>query len=106
MKLAIISILFSGSLFFFLIGTIGLFRFPDMLTRAHSAAKCDTLGAILALTALIVFNGLNIVSLKLLLIILFIWITNPTATHLIAKTRYEQECGLIDEKEMNRNEGF
>lgn len=83
----IISILILGGLFFFVVGTVGLIRFPDMLTRVHSAAKCDTLGAAMILLALILYNGLNMVSLKLVLIILFIWLTNPTATHLIAKAR-------------------
>lgn len=83
----IITILILGGLFFFVVGTVGLIRFPDMLTRVHSASKCDTLGAALILLALILYNGLNVVSLKLILIILFIWLTNPTATHLIAKAR-------------------
>jgi multicomponent Na+:H+ antiporter subunit G len=80
-----------GGLFFFSVGTLGLLRFPDMFSRAHSTAKCDTLGAILSLIALIIYNGFNIVSVKLLVVIVFIWTTNPTATHLIAKFRYEQE---------------
>jgi len=79
-----------GGLFFLVVGTVGLIRFPDMLTRMHSVAKCDTLGAALILIALVIYNGLNIVSLKLILIILFIWLTNPTATHLIAKADTEQ----------------
>ncbi|QGU96625.1 cation:proton antiporter [Clostridium bovifaecis] len=91
MRIVLSGIFISGGLFFFMVGTVGLLRFPDMFTRAHSAAKCDTLGAMLSLIALVIYNGLNIVSLKLMLIILFIWLTNPTATHLIAKARYEQE---------------
>lgn len=79
--------IFSG-LFFFLVGTIGIIRFPDVLTRIHSAAKCDTLGALLCLVGLIIFNRFNIISLKLILVLLFIWLTNPTATHLIAKAEY------------------
>lgn len=91
MNMVLIGAFLLGGLFFFLVGTVGLIRFPDMYTRAHSAAKCDTLGAVLSLVALIIYNGVNIVSLKLLLIILFIWITNPVATHLITRARYEQE---------------
>ena len=98
------ALLLSGGLFFFVVGTIGLLRFPDTLTRAHSAAKCDTLGAALCLMSLIVYNGLNYSALKLLLIILFLWITNPTATHLIAfsihkkKSKIEKTNGVeIDE---------
>lgn len=77
-----------GGLFFFLVGTIGIIRFPDVLSRIHAAAKCDTLGALLCLTGLIIFNGLNMSSLKILLVLVFIWITNPTATHLIGKAVY------------------
>lgn len=86
MKIIISSIFMFGGLFFFMVGTVGILRFPDVFTRAHSAAKCDTLGAVLTLTSLIIYNGMNFVSLKLVLIIIFVWITNPTATHLIAKS--------------------
>ncbi|MCY6355208.1 monovalent cation/H(+) antiporter subunit G [Clostridium sp. ZS2-4] len=91
MKTILMSIFLMGGLFFFMVGTIGILRFPDVYTRAHSAAKCDTLGAVLSLIALIIYNGLNIVSLKLLLIIVFVWITNPTATHLIVKAKHEND---------------
>ncbi|MBF8982876.1 monovalent cation/H(+) antiporter subunit G [Lutibacter sp. B2] len=86
MKLLFITLFLIGGVFFFTVGTIGILRLPDLLTRAHSAAKCDTLGAMLCLMALIIYKGFSFTSLKLLFVILFIWITNPTATHLIAKT--------------------
>jgi multicomponent Na+:H+ antiporter subunit G len=72
-------------LFFFIVGTLGILRFPDALTRAHGAAKCDTLGAALCLAGLMVYSGFNTASLKLLMVIIFIWVTNPTATHAIAR---------------------
>lgn len=71
--------------FFFFVGTLGVIRFPDALTRAHGSTKCDTLGAVLCLLALILQSGISFVSLKLILVIIFIWITNPTAAHLIAR---------------------
>jgi len=74
-----------GGIFFFFVGSLGLIRFPDALTRAHGAAKCDTLGAILILIGLIFQTGFGFASLKLVLVIVFLWITNPTATHAIAK---------------------
>lgn len=85
MRELIIVLLMLSGLFFFAVGTVGIIRFPDALTRAHGAAKCDTLGAALCLLALIVYSGINIVSLKLFLVIAFIWVTNPTATHAIAR---------------------
>lgn len=85
MRIVLSTLFLAGGLFFFFVGTIGILRFKDIFTRAHSAAKCDTLGAVLSLISLIIYNGINWVSLKLVLIIVFVWITNPTATHLIAK---------------------
>lgn len=77
-----------GGLFFFLVGTIGLLRLQDVMTRIHSAAKCDTLGALLCISALVLYNGGGFVGFKLILVIVFLWITNPTATHLIAKVEH------------------
>ncbi len=88
MKMVLISIFMLGGLFFFMVGTIGILRFPDVFTRAHSAAKCDTLGALLCMLALILYNGFDFVSLKIFLIIIFVWVTSPIATHLIAKAEY------------------
>ncbi|MBN2287133.1 MAG: monovalent cation/H(+) antiporter subunit G [Tissierellales bacterium] len=83
-------LLVSGT-FFFIVGTVGILRFPDIYTRAHSSAKCDTLGTILTLLGLCVYNGFNAVSIKIMLIVAFIWITSPTATHIITKAQYEYE---------------
>ncbi|WP_246637588.1 monovalent cation/H(+) antiporter subunit G [Crassaminicella profunda] len=91
MKMILMTIFMLGGLFFFTVGTIGILRFPDLFTRAHSAAKCDTLGAVLCLIALMIYSGLNFTSLKLLLVIAFLWITNPTATHLISKAAFMKE---------------
>ena len=72
-------------LFFISVGTIGLLRLPDVLSRIHSGAKCDTLGGILCLLSLIIFLGFDILILKILLVVIFLWIGNPTGTNVIAK---------------------
>jgi multicomponent Na+:H+ antiporter subunit G len=96
--LEIIAILFLlGGAFFFFVGTTGLIRMPDVFCRMHATTKCDTLGAGLILVGLMIFNGLSMISLKLLLILIFIWITNPTAAHIIAKAEYKKE--FMTEKE-------
>ncbi|MBU3142051.1 monovalent cation/H(+) antiporter subunit G [Clostridium sp. CF012] len=94
MKDIIVTIFLFGGLFFFMVGTLGIIRFPDVFTRAHSAAKCDTLGAILCLSSLVVLEGVSLVSLKIILILVFVWIANPTATHLIAKGEYARQASL------------
>ncbi len=89
MKIIFIFISMIGGLFFLTVGTIGILRLPDIFTRAHSAAKCDTLGAILCLISLTIYSGFNVSSIKLILAIVFLWITAPTATHLISKAAYK-----------------
>jgi len=90
MNIAII-LLFIGGAFFFLVGTLGLIRMPDVFCRMHATTKCDTLGAGLILLALMLYRGIDIISVKILLVLIFIWITNPTAAHIIAKAVYNKE---------------
>lgn len=84
-------ILLIGGSFFFLVGTIGLIRLPDAFTRMHATTKCDTLGAGLILVSLMIYQGFHMISLKLFIILLFIWLTNPTAAHIIAKAAYNSQ---------------
>jgi multicomponent Na+:H+ antiporter subunit G len=68
-------------------GTIGLIRLPDVYTRLHMAGKLDTLGSLctlsgLALLALLPMHKAGLlVSGKILLIVVFVFIASPTATH-------------------------
>ena len=78
-------ILMVGGAFFLLVSCIGLIRLPDFYTRNHAVGKAETLGTILTLLGLIIYNGLEITSLKVLLILLFTGIANPTATHALLK---------------------
>ena len=104
MKDIIVIIFLLGGLFFFMVGTLGIIRFPDVFTRAHSAAKCDTLGAILCLSSLVIIEGLSMVSLKIVLILVFVWIANPTATHLIAKAEYKRRASTEKSNEVKVHE--
>ena len=75
--------LVAGSLFC-VVGGIGLLRLPDFYTRMHASGITDTLGAGLILVGLMFHAGLNLVMVKLLLILFFLWITSPTSTHALA----------------------
>ena len=89
LNIVIILCLTSG-LFFIFVGVVGLIRMPDVFTRMHATTKCDTMGAGLIFLGLILWQGLSFVSLNILLILIFIWITNPTAAHAIAKSAYQR----------------
>ncbi len=69
----------------FLIEMAGVFRFRYVLNRMHAAAMGDTLGIGFCLLGLIVMNGLNVTSLKLFLVIVFLWFSSPVSSHLIAR---------------------
>jgi len=85
--LSIVSI--SAGLFFVLAGTLGVLRLPDFYTRLHAAGMTDTLGAELILIGLIIQSGFTQMSLKLLIVGFFLFVTSPTATHAVAHAAYK-----------------
>ena len=72
-------------------GGIGLIRFPDFYTRLHAASVIDTLGCILIVSGLLFQAGIGIVAIKLLLILVFILFTTPTAAHALARAAQHGE---------------
>jgi len=74
-----------GGVAFALIGSVGLMRMPDFYTRLHAAGITDTLGAGLILLGLMLQAGWTLVSVKLLLILIFLWFTSPIATHALSR---------------------
>ncbi|RMG18193.1 MAG: monovalent cation/H(+) antiporter subunit G [Deltaproteobacteria bacterium] len=78
-------VLLSAGLFFFLVATVGVLRFPDLFTRLHPAGKGDTLGASLLILGLCVHEGLTLVTVKLLLVECFILLSNPVAAHALGR---------------------
>ncbi len=73
----------SGS-FFAVIGAVGTVRFPDFWSRLHAASITDSGGMILLLLGMGMQAGLSLISVKLLIIGVFLFITGPTATHAVA----------------------
>jgi multicomponent Na+:H+ antiporter subunit G len=77
-------LLLAGS-FFVLVGGIGVLRMPDVFTRLHPAGLTDTLGATLILAGLMIQGGWTLITIKLILIFVFLLFTSPTASHALAK---------------------
>lgn len=88
----LVSLLLVSGIFFFAVAVIGMLRLPDFYTRLHAASKCDTLGLMLILLALIFFILQDftlanvLVSLKLLALLGFVFIASPTAAHAITES--------------------
>ena len=70
---------------FAVIGGIGVIRFPDVFTRLHAAGITDTMAPLLIIGGLMLQAGWSILSFKLLLILLFLLFTTPTASHATAR---------------------
>ncbi|MFO7752512.1 MAG: monovalent cation/H(+) antiporter subunit G [Desulfobacteraceae bacterium] len=88
MNLLVIILLVAG-LFFFTGGAVGIIRMPDFYTRLHPAGKLDTLGIMSMVLGLALYNlahfstGALLLSIKMILIIFFVFLSSPTATHSI-----------------------
>ena len=84
----------------FLLQIFGVFKFKHVLNRMHAAAMGDTLGLGASLTGMILLSGLNITSVKLALILVFLWLASPVASHLISRLEVitnehlEEHCEL------------
>jgi multicomponent Na+:H+ antiporter subunit G len=88
----IASIIISLGAFFLLVGSVGLIRLPDFFARTHATGKADTLGIMLVISGLLILelsHGLLLNSAKLLIIIAFVGLTNPTATNALAKAAFK-----------------
>jgi multicomponent Na+:H+ antiporter subunit G len=76
--------LFAGSVLA-LIGGLGLLRLPDVFARMHGAGMVDTLGLALILLGLMFQAGFTLITVKLILIMVFVVYTSPTTTHALAR---------------------
>ena len=72
-------------LLFFVAGTIGLLRFPDVFSRLHAVTKADNLGLGLIGAGLAWQSGSLIAAVKILLIWLLALVASAVSCHLIAR---------------------
>ena len=97
--------LFIGGSAFLLIGAIGVIRLPDIFSRMHGAGIIDTMGTAMLLFGMVLQAGFTIVSIKLLMIVLFVTFTNPTATHALARAALDAGLKpLVDDDETDSKE--
>lgn len=88
----------------FVLQLFGVFKFKYVLNRMHSAAMGDTLGIGACLLGLIILSGFNVTSLKMGMIIVFLWLASPVSSHLISRLEVvtnehlQQQCQLPGEE--------
>ncbi len=93
--LAVIGVIFN------FLGVLGILRFPDVYNRLHASTKCLTLGEGSIMVALVILGigmylgGANIsFVIKPILIMLFLLVTGPVASHAIARAAYKSGVPL------------
>ena len=76
-----------GGSFLAVVGGVGVIRMPDLFSRQHAAGITDTMGAGLILTGLMFhpLGGLSLVTVKLLLVLGFLWFSSPVSTYALAR---------------------
>lgn len=79
---------------FFLTGAIGVIRMPDFYTRLHAAGLTDTMGASFLVAGLLLQAGFSMTAIKLVLILLFVIITSPIATHALINAAFTARLGM------------
>lgn len=90
-----------GGLVVFTVEFFGVFKFNYVLNRMQIAAAGDTLGIVLCMLGLIIMSGLNYNSLKMVLVIVFLWFASPVASHMLARfevttnEELEKECEIL-----------
>ncbi|VAV84481.1 hypothetical protein MNBD_DELTA01-1109 [hydrothermal vent metagenome] len=84
----IIAVLLFLGCFLVFVASVGIVRFPDFYSRMHPAGKTDSMGQALVLISLMIYEGFTLATIKLIIIILFIFIVNPTATHALANAAH------------------
>ena len=86
-----------GSMISF-ISAIGMIRFPDIYTRAHAATKTTTLAVLITLvgTFIYVWFGEAYISVRLMLGIVFVFITAPVSGHLVLRAAYRANIKMAD----------
>lgn len=80
--------LFLSGAFFLFVGSLGMLRLPDFWSRLHAASIIDSAGVGLILAGMMLQTGFTLVTVKTLIIVGFLLITGPTATHAVANAAF------------------
>ncbi len=84
----ITALLLSAALFCYTLAVVGVYRFGFILNRMHAGGIGDSLGLLCVIAAVMTATGLKSDSLKLLLLIVFMWFTSPVSSHFLSQVEY------------------
>ncbi len=76
-------------LFVCCVGVYGVFKLKYAANRMHAAALNDTMGISLCLVGLAISAPDVFTALKILLVVVFLWLASPVASHLLCRLEVE-----------------
>ncbi len=85
---------------------VGNFRFGYVLNRMQVGATSDTLGAALIIFGLIVASGIGATTVKLVVMVAFLWFANPVSSHFLARTEIISNENITKECEVVRHDSI
>ena len=74
---------------FFIVGTVGIFRFFDLYTRLHAISKVDNLGLGFIALGMMLHSGSLLISLKISLIWLLALLSSSTLSYILSSASLE-----------------
>jgi multicomponent Na+:H+ antiporter subunit G len=77
--------------YFFLAGTLGLLRFPDVFSRLHAVTKADNLGLGLVAAGIALQSGSVLVAVKLAVVWLLVLLASAASCYLVARTMLHEQ---------------
>jgi multicomponent Na+:H+ antiporter subunit G len=82
-----------SGLAFFIAGSIGLLRLPDVYSRLHALTKADNVGLGLLVLGLILLTSDVLTAAKLVLVWVLVLASSAASAHLIARSARQRERG-------------
>jgi len=93
-RFAIVACLLAAGLFSFAAAVIGVYRFGFIMNRMHASGIGDTFALFSVIAAMVVASGISFDSLKLILLVFFMWFTSPVSTHFLGQVEYYSNAHL------------
>jgi len=97
LKQLLILIFAGGGSLFVLLAAVGLLRMPDLFTRMHPSSKAATLGTVLILIGIALHFQDGAIAVRAVLICLFLFLTAPVASHIIARAGFLSGVPLAED---------
>ncbi len=82
------NILIGIGMVFIVFGSLAILMLPNFFSRLLACSQVDTVGMMLVITGVIIMKGMGAHTFKIIIILIFLLITNPITTHSIGRSAY------------------